>query len=124
MRDDSIVFSNISHNLKALHLFIYVFLKVYLKILVFFFSLRNIKDIETKCEMWKGTCCCVQNNLDYIRLGDHIVEYSKDFKFYITTRLRNPHYLPEVSVKVGMLFYTHNHTWHLKCLTKKVDTLF
>ncbi|XP_076448252.1 dynein axonemal heavy chain 3-like [Babylonia areolata] len=44
-----------------------------------------------------------QNNLDYIRLGDHIVEYSKDFKFYITTRMRNPHYLPEVSVKVTLL---------------------
>ena len=38
-----------------------------------------------------------QNNMDYIRLGDHIVEYSKDFKFYITSRMRNPHYLPEVS---------------------------
>ena len=37
-----------------------------------------------------------QNNMDYIRLGDHIVEYSKDFKFYITSRMRNPHYLPEV----------------------------
>ncbi|KAK7101861.1 hypothetical protein V1264_020177 [Littorina saxatilis] len=44
-----------------------------------------------------------QNGLDYIRLGDHIVEFSKDFKFYITTRLRNPHYLPEVSVKVTLL---------------------
>ena len=41
-----------------------------------------------------------QNNMDYIKLGDHVIEYSKDFKFYITTRLRNPHYLPEVSVKV------------------------
>ena len=38
-----------------------------------------------------------QNNMDYIRLGDHIVEYSRDFKFYITSRMRNPHYLPEVS---------------------------
>ena len=38
-----------------------------------------------------------QNKMDYIRLGDHIVEYSKDFKFYITSRMRNPHYLPEVS---------------------------
>ena len=33
-----------------------------------------------------------------IRLGDATVEYNKDFKFYITTKLRNPHYLPEVSV--------------------------
>ncbi|XP_052058680.1 dynein axonemal heavy chain 3-like isoform X1 [Mytilus californianus] len=44
-----------------------------------------------------------QNNMDYIRVGDNIIEYSKDFKFYITTRLRNPHYLPEVSVKVTLI---------------------
>ena len=35
-----------------------------------------------------------------IRLGDSTIEYSKDFRFYITTKLRNPHYLPETSVKV------------------------
>lgn len=29
-----------------------------------------------------------------------MIEFSKDFKLYITTRLRNPHFLPEVSVKV------------------------
>ena len=45
-----------------------------------------------------------QNNMEYIRLGDQIIEYSRDFKFYITTRLRNPHYLPEVSVKVCLLY--------------------
>lgn len=44
----------------------------------------------------------LQNNMEYIRVGDHIIEYSKDFKLYITTRLRNPHYLPEVSVKVSL----------------------
>ncbi|XP_033642613.1 dynein heavy chain 3, axonemal-like [Asterias rubens] len=44
-----------------------------------------------------------QNGLDYLRLGDNVIEFSKDFKFYITTRKRNPHYLPEVSVKVTLL---------------------
>jgi dynein heavy chain len=38
-----------------------------------------------------------------IRLGDTTIEYSKDFKFYMTTKLRNPHYLPEVSTKVTLL---------------------
>lgn len=38
--------------------------------------------------------------VDYIKVGDQIVEYSQDFKLYITTSLRNPHYLPEISVKV------------------------
>ena len=35
-----------------------------------------------------------------IRLGDSTIEYSQDFKFYMTSKLRNPHYLPETSVKV------------------------
>jgi dynein heavy chain len=40
-----------------------------------------------------GTLC--------IKLGDNIVEYDPAFRLYITTKLPNPHYLPEVSVKVG-----------------------
>ena len=38
-----------------------------------------------------------------IRLGDSTIEYNKDFKFYMTTKLRNPHYLPEVSTKVTLI---------------------
>ncbi len=35
-----------------------------------------------------------------MRLGDATLEYNDDFRLYITTKLRNPHYLPEVAVKV------------------------
>lgn len=35
-----------------------------------------------------------------IKIGDSTVEYSSDFRFYMTTKLRNPHYLPETAVKV------------------------
>jgi dynein heavy chain len=38
-----------------------------------------------------------------IKLGDKPVEYNKDFRLYITTRFRNPHYLPELSTKVTLL---------------------
>ncbi len=38
-----------------------------------------------------------------IKLGDNTIEYSSDFRLYITTKLRNPHYLPEISVKVTLL---------------------
>ena len=38
-----------------------------------------------------------------MRLGDATVEYSEDFRLYITTKLRNPHYLPETAVKVTLL---------------------
>lgn len=39
----------------------------------------------------------------YLKLGENSIEYSRDFRFYITTRLRNPHYLPEISVKVTLV---------------------
>merc|ERR1719487_3244255 len=38
-----------------------------------------------------------------MKLGESEIEYSKDFKFYMTTKLRNPHYLPDVAVKVTLL---------------------
>lgn len=44
-----------------------------------------------------------QGGVNCIRLGDSTVEYSDSFRFYITTKLRNPHYLPEISVKVTLL---------------------
>uniref|UniRef100_A0A8B9DMY1 Dynein axonemal heavy chain 3 n=1 Tax=Anser cygnoides TaxID=8845 RepID=A0A8B9DMY1_ANSCY len=44
-----------------------------------------------------------QQGVEYMKLGENIIEYSKDFRFYITTRLRNPHYLPELAVKVCIL---------------------
>jgi len=44
-----------------------------------------------------------QGGVEMIRLGDKVIEYSKDFKLFITTKLRNPHYLPEISTKVTLL---------------------
>jgi dynein heavy chain len=41
-----------------------------------------------------------------IRLGDTDVDYSPDFRFYITTKLANPHYPPEVCVKVTVVNFT------------------
>lgn len=40
-----------------------------------------------------------------------MIEYSPDFRFYITTRLRNPHYLPEVSVKVRTALSVRFHLY-------------
>ncbi len=41
-----------------------------------------------------------------IRLGDTWVPYSNDFKFFITTKLANPHYLPEICIKVCIINFT------------------
>jgi dynein heavy chain, axonemal len=42
-------------------------------------------------------------SLVMIRLGDSTCEYSKDFRLFITTKLPNPHYSPEVCVQVTLL---------------------
>ncbi|KAL1497384.1 hypothetical protein ABEB36_008364 [Hypothenemus hampei] len=44
-----------------------------------------------------------QQGVWYLKLADNVLEYSFDFRFFITTRLRNPHFLPETTVKISLL---------------------
>ncbi|ESO02212.1 hypothetical protein HELRODRAFT_65497 [Helobdella robusta] len=44
-----------------------------------------------------------QAGIEMMQLGDKIIDYNENFRFYITTKLQNPHYLPEVSIKVNIL---------------------
>jgi len=41
-----------------------------------------------------------------IKLGDREIEYHRNFQLYITTRMSNPHYTPEVSTKVILVNFT------------------
>ena len=34
-----------------------------------------------------------------LQVGDNVLDYNPQFMFYITTKLSNPHYTPEVSTK-------------------------
>ncbi|XP_050390512.1 dynein axonemal heavy chain 1 [Patella vulgata] len=47
-----------------------------------------------------------QQGSTVIKLGDAVIPYHDDFKFYITTKLPNPHYTPEVSTKVTIVNFT------------------
>ena len=38
-----------------------------------------------------------------LKFGDKELEYSTDFRFYMTTKLARPHYSPEICVKVTLL---------------------
>jgi len=38
-----------------------------------------------------------------LRLGDKMIPYNNDFKFFMTTTLPNPRYSPETQVKVTIL---------------------
>jgi dynein heavy chain, axonemal len=42
-----------------------------------------------------------QGGQDMLRLGDSTVPYNSAFKLFMTTKLPNPQYAPEVQVKVG-----------------------
>ncbi|XP_075946793.1 dynein axonemal heavy chain 6 [Anarhichas minor] len=41
-----------------------------------------------------------------IRLGDSDINYDNNFRFYMTTKMANPHYLPEVCIKVTIINFT------------------
>ena len=44
-----------------------------------------------------------QKGNQLIRFGDAMIDYNDNFRFYITTCLKNPHYLPETAVMVTLL---------------------
>ncbi|KAK3599709.1 hypothetical protein CHS0354_037182 [Potamilus streckersoni] len=41
-----------------------------------------------------------------IRLGDTDVDYDKNFRFFMTSKMSNPHYLPEICIKVTIINFT------------------
>lgn len=41
-----------------------------------------------------------------LRLGDTDVPYSDEFRFFVTTKLANPHYMPEICIKVTIINFT------------------
>ena len=63
-----------------------------------------------------GCYCCdggvslsklaVAHFTDCILIGDSVIEYNPDFRLYLVTELRNPHFAPEVAVKVTLLNFT------------------
>ena len=47
-----------------------------------------------------------QGNEFYVKIGENEVQYNPKFKLYITTRLPNPTYTPEVSTKVNVVNFS------------------
>jgi dynein heavy chain len=47
-----------------------------------------------------------EGNRTLITLGDTNVDYDENFKLYMTTKLPNPHYLPEICIKVTIVNFT------------------
>ena len=47
-----------------------------------------------------------QGGQEMMKLGDNVIPYNDSFRFFLTTKLANPHYAPEVQVKVSLLNFT------------------
>ena len=45
-----------------------------------------------------------------MRIGDKEVEYNPNFRFYITTKLSNPHYSPETSAMISHVIRVRSAT--------------
>jgi len=41
-----------------------------------------------------------------IKIGDNVVDYNKNFKLFMTSKLRNPHFTPEISTKLTLINFT------------------
>ncbi len=47
-----------------------------------------------------------QGHRRFIRLGGSDIDYDVNFKLYMTTKLANPHYLPEVCIATNLINFT------------------
>jgi len=41
-----------------------------------------------------------------MRIGNTDIEYDDQFRFYMTTKMSNPHYLPDTCIQVTLVNFT------------------
>jgi dynein heavy chain len=62
-----------------------------------------VEEIDPALEPVLSKSVIKIGNRVILRLGDKELDYSPDFKLYITTKLANPHYTPEISTKTTVV---------------------
>ncbi|CUG87367.1 Hypothetical protein, putative, partial [Bodo saltans] len=66
--------------------------------------LENVsQDIDPSLDPLLTKQTFMQGGQEMIRISENPVPWSHDFKFFMTTKLINPHYIPEIMVKVTLL---------------------
>lgn len=56
-----------------------------------------LEELDPSIEPVLSKAIIKQGNREVVRLGDKELDWSHDFRLYITTKLGNPHYTPEVN---------------------------
>eukprot|EP00595_Chromulina_sp_UTEXLB2642_P003598 CAMPEP_0196767344 /NCGR_PEP_ID=MMETSP1095-20130614/39365_1 /TAXON_ID=96789 ORGANISM="Chromulina nebulosa, Strain UTEXLB2642" /NCGR_SAMPLE_ID=MMETSP1095 /ASSEMBLY_ACC=CAM_ASM_000446 /LENGTH=575 /DNA_ID=CAMNT_0042134889 /DNA_START=1788 /DNA_END=3516 /DNA_ORIENTATION=+ len=70
------------------------------------FLFENIdEDIDPLLDPILEKNIFLQGNSYYIKLGDKTIEWDSNFRLYLTTKLANPHYSPEIMGKVMIINY-------------------
>lgn len=62
-----------------------------------------LEEIDPILEPVLAKAFIKRGNQTLIKLGDKEVDYNFDFRLYITTKMANPHYTPEISTKVTIV---------------------
>ena len=62
-----------------------------------------LEEIDPSLEPVLSKSILKIGNRSILRLGDKELDYSSDFRLYITTKLSNPHYTPEISTKATVV---------------------
>ncbi|XP_055621192.1 dynein axonemal heavy chain 12 [Toxorhynchites rutilus septentrionalis] len=66
--------------------------------------IENIfEDLEAPLDPLLNRNTFVQGGVEYLSAGDNVIAMSPKFRLYLTSGLRNPHYLPEVFNKVTVI---------------------
>lgn len=65
--------------------------------------IKQGQSIALEETFFRPSSSCLTGNRLLIKLGDKEVEFNPDFKFYITTKLSNPHYTPEITTKTAIV---------------------
>ncbi|KAM3963287.1 dynein heavy chain at 62B [Aphomia sociella] len=62
-----------------------------------------LEDVEAPLDPVLLKHTYMQGGKEFIALGENVIEYHPNFRLYMTTKLRNPHYLPEIFNKVTLI---------------------
>ena len=61
------------------------------------------EDVDPALEPILLRSVVTQGGRKILRLGETDVDYDENFRFYMTTKLPNPHYMPELCIKVTLI---------------------
>uniref|UniRef100_A0A1B0CUL2 Dyneins heavy chain n=2 Tax=Lutzomyia longipalpis TaxID=7200 RepID=A0A1B0CUL2_LUTLO len=67
-------------------------------------SIKNHLEVQLNPILFKHTF--FRDEQEFIDLGSYVIEFNSNFRLYLTSNSRNPHYLPEVVNKVTIINFS------------------